>query len=93
MMMYNRNMKTTILRYNVVIRKEGDFYIADVPTLGISDFGKSINEARKNVEGAIEVHLQGLTKIGEEVPRQDTQEEVYFSQVTVTAPKNIKFSF
>ena len=52
-MLYYYCMKNIILKYNVIIQKEGKHYVAYVPTLGMSDFGKSIEEANKNVHEAI----------------------------------------
>lgn len=84
-------MKTTLLRYNVIIRKEGKHFVAYVPTLGISDFGSSIDEAKKHVHGAIECHIEGMTKTGTDVPLPDTQ-EYYISQAEIPAPKHIRFA-
>lgn len=81
-----------MLRYNVLIKKEGKHYVAYVPTLGISDFGKTLEEAQKHVHDAITLHIEGLIKTGTEVPSPDTQ-EVYLSQTEVTIPKNVKFAF
>lgn len=85
-------MKTTVLRYNILIKKEGKNYVAYVPTLGISDFGKTVDEAQKHVRGAITCHIEGLLKTHTEVPAPDTQ-KVYLSQTEVTIPKNVKFAF
>lgn len=85
-------MKTTVLKYNVLIKKEGKQYISYVPTLGISDFGKNIDETKKNTEKAIIYHVEGLIKTGDEVPAPDTQ-EFLISQTEVTVPTNIKFAF
>lgn len=57
-------MKTTILRYQVLIKKEGKHYVAYVPSLGISDFGKSVDEVRSHVQGVIKCHVEGLVKTG-----------------------------
>ena len=38
-------MQTSILKYNVIITKENKQYIAYVPTLDLSDFGKTIEKA------------------------------------------------
>jgi len=65
---YTTRMKTTVFRYNVLIKKEGKDYIAHVPSLDISDFGKSVEEAQKHVRQAIAIHLEGLIKTGSEVP-------------------------
>ena len=85
-------MKTTVLRYNVIIQKEGKNFVAYVPSLGISDFGKTVDLAKKNVHGAIDCHIEGLIKTGFEVPPPDTQ-EFYLSQTEITVPKGVKFAF
>lgn len=90
--LYTNSMKTSILRYNVLIKKEGKHYVAYVPTLGISDFGKTIDEAQKHAHDAIVCHIEGLIKTKTEVPAPDTQ-EFYVSQTEVTIPTAIKFAF
>ncbi len=91
-MLYFPHMKTTVLKYNVLIKKEGKRYVSYVPTLGISDFGKNIDEAKKNTGKAIIYHIEGLIKTGDEVPAPDTQ-EFFVSQTEVTIPAKIKFAF
>lgn len=91
-MIYFFHMKTTVLQYNVLIKKEGKQYISYVPTLGISDFGKNIEEAKKNTEKAIIIYIEGLIKTEDQVPAPDTQ-EFFISQSQVTVPANIKFAF
>lgn len=85
-------MRTNVLRYNVVIKKEGKDYVAYVPTLGISDFGKTIEKAKQNVGEAISCHVEGLIKTGSEVPIPDTK-DFYISQTEITVPGIIKFAF
>lgn len=85
-------MKMTILRYNVIIRKEGRNYIAYVPTLGISDFGKTIEEAKNHMRDAIVCHVEGLIKTDTEVPTPD-EGEYYISHAEIPAPAGIKFAF
>ncbi len=75
-------MKKTILSYNVIIKKEGKDFIAYVPTLGISDFGKTLESAQKNVTKAISCHIEGLKKASEEIPTEDSS-NYYMSQVSV----------
>lgn len=86
-------MKTTVLRYHVLIliKKEGKYYVAHVPTLGISDFGKTVDQAQKNIKNAIECHIEGLVKTGDEVPAPDSH-DLYISEAEVTVPKTIKFA-
>lgn len=80
-------MKTTVLNYNVILQKEGKVFVAYVPTLGIADSGKTVEEARKHVQEAIECHVEGLIKTGDDVPQCDTMEVfVSQSQVKITSP-------
>ena len=75
-----------------MIKKEGRYYVAYVPTLGISDFGRSVDIARRNVEAAISVHIEGLIKTGNEIPGPDSS-DFYISQSQVSVPANIKLAF
>ena len=85
-------MKTTILSYTVIIRKENKDFVAYVPTLGISDFGASVHPAIRNVKAAITCHIEGLGKTGTAVPPPDA-DEYYLSQARVVAPPGIRFAF
>lgn len=85
-------METKVLRYNVLIKKEGKHFVAYVPTLGISDFGKTVDEAKKHIKSAIEIHVEGLIKTRTDVPAPDDQ-EFYISQTEVTVNKNVKLVF
>lgn len=91
-MVYYLHMKTSILRYNVIIRKEARDYIAYVPSLGISDFGKTIEEAKRHVRDAIACHVEGLIKTNTEVPIAD-EEDYYISHAEIPVPATIKFAF
>lgn len=75
-------MKKTILSYNVIIKKEKKDFIAYVPTLGISDFGKTFELAQKNIKAAIVCHVEGLKKAKEEIPTPDST-NYFVSQVSV----------
>ena len=85
-------MKTAVLRYNVLIKKEGKHYVAYVPTLGISDFGKSVEQAKAHVQDAIVCHVEGLIKTGSEIPSLDTQ-DFYIGQSEITLPQSLKFAY
>ena len=54
-------MDTKVLNYRVIVEKEkkgkGFVYVSYVPSLGISDFGKTIDEAIKNTEKAIKLYV------------------------------------
>ncbi len=85
-------MKDSILRYNVIIKKEDKYFVAYVPTLGISDFGKTLEAAKKNVKAAIAIHVDGLIKTKSEVPPPDN-EDFYVSQAEIKITKTPKFAY
>jgi len=85
-------MKTTVLRYHVMIHKEGNQYIADVPTLGISDFGRTITLAKDHVQDAIVCHIEGLQKTNTPIPPPDT-DDVYFGSTEVSFPGTVRFAY
>ncbi len=84
-------MQTTLLQYQVLIKREGKTYISYVPTLGISDFGKTIEETQKNTENAIICHIEGLIKTNTDVPAPDGG-DVYLSQTNITLPYPVHFA-
>ena len=85
-------MQTKILRYQVIIRKEGKYYVAYVPTLGISDYGTSVPAAKKNVHAAIQCHVEGLIKTHSDIPSPDT-DEFYISESLVNLSKPVRVAF
>ncbi|KKU03205.1 MAG: hypothetical protein UX99_C0003G0044 [Candidatus Amesbacteria bacterium GW2011_GWB1_47_26] len=85
-------MQTNVLKYNVIIRKEGRYFVAYAPTLGISDFGATVDFAKRHVHKAIACHIEGLIKTSSEVPRPDTG-EFYLSQTEVTVSRAPKFAY
>ncbi|MDO8609877.1 MAG: type II toxin-antitoxin system HicB family antitoxin [bacterium] len=90
-------MDKRFLNYRIIIEKEKyenglPVYVAYCPTLGISDYGKTVEKAKENMKEAIECHVQGLIKEGNEVPAPDN-EEAYFSQTMISVPKNIRLAF
>jgi predicted RNase H-like HicB family nuclease len=84
-------MQTTLLRYHVVIYKEGNQYIADVPTLSISDFGRTVELAKSNVQSAILCHLEGLRKTNTLIPPPDT-DDLYVGSAEVSFSGPIHFA-
>lgn len=84
-------MKTIVLKYNVIIHKQGKNFIADVPTLGISDFGETLEKTKKHVKDAIICHVEGLLKTKTEIPAPDA-DDYYFSQTEITMPVNVRFA-
>lgn len=71
-------MDTKILNYRVIIEKEKQkgktVYVAYVPTLGVSDFGKSVEIAVQNIEKAIKLYLDTLVELKKAIPAPDTED-------------------
>jgi len=90
-------MGTKNLNYRIIIEKEKyedgtSVYVAYCPTLGISDFGDTVESAKSNMHEAIQCHVEGLVKTGDDVPAPDPQ-DVFISQTQITVPKNIRLAF
>ncbi|MEW5818176.1 MAG: type II toxin-antitoxin system HicB family antitoxin [Spirochaetota bacterium] len=68
--------------YNAIIEKEGDWYVSLCPELDIASQGSTIEEARKNLQEAVELFLECAPP--EEIQRR-MHEEVYVTQLEVTS--------
>lgn len=64
-----------MLTFKVFIKKgEDNMFIASVPSLpGCHSQGKTIDEARKNIEEAVRGYLKVSKKFGDKIGRDDTQ--------------------
>lgn len=66
------------MNYRVIVEKEKQkrkiVYVAYVPTLGISDFGKSVEIAVENIEKAIKLYLDTLIELKKAIPAPDTED-------------------
>ena len=65
-------MDTKVLNYRVIVEKEkqgkGFIYVSYVPSLGISDFGKTVDGAVSNTEKAIKIYVETLLASKQSVP-------------------------
>ena len=62
-------MKKEILKYNIVLTKNGGGYTVTVPALpGCISQGKTVEEAMTHVKEAIELHLEVLAEDGLKAP-------------------------
>ena len=87
-------MKKIVLNYNILIEKEiqpdGTYlFVTHVPSLGISDFGKTPDKAAKNTEGAIKIYLESVRDMGEPIPGHD-HEEVYLTSRKIEIDTSIQ---
>lgn len=89
--MMARKSQTKVLNYRVIIEKEyyddgTPVYNASVPTLGVFDYGDTIDAVLKSVKDGIEGMLEFLTEEGREIPVDYPNESVVtFTEVTVPA--------
>lgn len=76
-------MEKTIFNYGVIKEPEKmgkkTVYNAYCPTLGLADYGDSIDEAIKNIELLIKFHIECLLEDGLEVPSENTEKELITS--------------
>lgn len=81
-------METKVLNYRIIIKptKEGNktVYLAECPTLGVYDWGNTIEAVLKNIQEGIECEIEGFIKDGETVPVDHVEQEL-----TTTASVNI----
>ena len=68
-------MKTKILNYRVLVEKEKQankvVYVAYASSLGISDFGSSVEQAVNNLRKAIYLYLKTLLELKKPIPAAD----------------------
>ena len=90
-------METKSLNYRIGVEKEkqnkGYLYVAYVPSLGISDFGKTIDQATSNIEKAIKLYLETLVDLKKPIPAPDSEEYFVTSKkIELNIPtKNLAF--
>ena len=91
-------MEKLIANYRVIIEKEnyenGEIvYVANAPTLGISDYGETIDEALKSIEKAIKFHLECLINENKAIPCPDETNQIFVTNTKVEFFPKRKFTF
>ena len=61
----------SIMKLNVVIWKEEDWYVITEVFTGVTTQGKSIEEAIENIKEAVELYLEEMPEIKEELEKKD----------------------
>ncbi|MBI2327589.1 type II toxin-antitoxin system HicB family antitoxin [Candidatus Curtissbacteria bacterium] len=73
-------MQTRVLNYRIIIEPEKQgkktVYNAYCPTLGLADWGDSIDDAIKNIKALIKFHVESLLEEELEVPQENTAQEI-----------------
>lgn len=89
-------MQSNILSYRIIVEPEKQgkrtVYNAYCPTLGVADYGDSIDEVLKSIKDGIELALECLVEEGKEVP-VDAPEKSVVVTAQVKAPHGAKLSF
>ena len=67
-------------KHTAIIEREGDGYVALCPEIDVASQGDSIDEARKNLQEALELFFE--TASSEEI-KDRLHDEVYITQVEV----------
>lgn len=74
-------MQTKLLNYRVIVEPEsypnGDkVYNAYCPTLGITDYGDTIEEALNSLKDGIELAVESLAKDKQEIPSDNLSDQI-----------------
>lgn len=76
-------MEKNVLNYRVIIEPEKmgkkTVYNAYCPTLGVADWGNSIDEAIKRIQSLMKFHIESLLEDDIEVPKENTEQELIMS--------------
>ena len=76
-------MQTRVLNYRIIVEPEKQgkktVYNAYCPTLGLADYGDSIDQAIKNIKALIKFHIESLLERRLDVPQEDVSEEIITS--------------
>ncbi|MBI4438252.1 type II toxin-antitoxin system HicB family antitoxin [Candidatus Uhrbacteria bacterium] len=77
--------------FRVIIEPDGKFFHAYVPALsGCHTSGKSIAEARKNIQEAMELYLETLVDLGEAIPRDESFETFQTASVPLRNKRRVR---
>lgn len=76
-------MQKQVLNYRIIIEPEKmgrkTAYNAYCDTLGLADYGYSMEEAIKNIKSLMKFHIKCLLEDGIEVPTENIEEELIMS--------------
>ncbi|HSX18739.1 MAG TPA: hypothetical protein VLE91_01245 [Candidatus Saccharimonadales bacterium] len=89
-------MQTDILTYRIIVEPEKQgkktVYNAYCPTLGVSDYGNSIDEVLASIKDGIGLAIDYLVQEGKQVP-VDSPDKDMVATAQVKAPAGAKLSF
>ncbi|MEK7127314.1 MAG: type II toxin-antitoxin system HicB family antitoxin [Patescibacteria group bacterium] len=90
-------METKILDYRIIIEPEtrddgSAVYCASCPTLGVYDYGNSVEEALKSIKDGIQLAVELLAKEKKLVPMDNLDSQIITS-MKIAVPYKPNFSF
>ena len=90
-------MQKKILNYRVIIephKQKGkkQVYLAECPTLGVYDWGNSVDEVLSSMKKGITIHIKNMIKTNEEVPTDNIQEEILTTAQVEVPRKGLRFA-
>ena len=84
-------METKVLNYRIIIKPEKEnkktIYLAECLTLGVYDWGDTIDKALKNIREGIQCHIESLIKDGEKIS-VDYPEREFVTETKIAVPVN-----
>lgn len=77
-------MQTKVLNYRVIIEPEtyadgSKVYNAYCPTLGVADYGDSVEEVLKSIKDGISLAIESLSKESKEIPTDNIEDQIVTS--------------
>ncbi|MDP1743924.1 MAG: type II toxin-antitoxin system HicB family antitoxin [Candidatus Amesbacteria bacterium] len=90
-------MDIKVLDYRIIIEPEkykdgGIVYVAHCPTLGISDYGDSVEEVMLSIKDGIQLAVESLVAEKLEVPRDEVQDQI-ITTARVNFPMGLNMAF
>ncbi|MBI3342665.1 type II toxin-antitoxin system HicB family antitoxin [Candidatus Gottesmanbacteria bacterium] len=90
-------MQKNILNYRIIIEPEisengSRVYVGFCPTLGISDYGDTVEDVLASIKDGIELAVEALAKGKKEVPVDDIERQIIASAM-VKVPANFQATF
>lgn len=89
-------MDTKILNYRIIIDPEkyvdgSKVYTAYCPTLGVADYGDSVEEVIASIKQGIELAVESLARKKQIIPT-DSLEEQIITSAKISLPAGLNFS-
>lgn len=90
-------MEAKVLNYRIIIEPEkypdgSQVYNAYCPTLGVADYGDSVEEVLKSIKEGMLLAIESLAKEKREIPTDNIEEQIVTS-AKIKLPPKLKVAF